>query len=376
MLQLLHRDMRLADRADEVVLARRGVEILRPQPRDHIVVQGIRDGRVRDAPADDVLQPVEAGLGFGRRGPGGDHLGAEIGEGLLVEQASAGLEDVVGRLVVLQRVVRIGGLRLELQQPILQPLIGGCGRPDLGREVGRHIGVEHRIDDLCRFGGAFGLVGHIDDVAELLTLDLQPLVEGRDRLAQEQRAGIGIRGFQSDLGGERARPLRDLVEDRRTECRGRSDEFRVVGQIEPVDHIDRDAVGREHVGLAVDAGRVDRRIGHDVLRLQRLVHPRVDEDAGRAREQRGREQDVAAGHDEPDPAADPDEPPPALADGEDVRHGDRTRLSGLEGHVRVRARTSARPGAGSCASWDAARVAGPWSISGSGARRRRSASGW
>ena len=112
-----------------------------------VVVQRVGAHLRRDFFAASQANPIETALGFGRRDLGVGELGSRFRTLIL---AAGGRFDVVGGLEILQRAVGVGGLLLQFDQAILQPLARDLGRLELGVQGCRDVAVGQGIGDLGR----------------------------------------------------------------------------------------------------------------------------------------------------------------------------------------------------------------------------------
>ena len=88
---------------------------------------------------------------------------------------------IVGSLEFKHRALRVLGLLLQLFDTLLGNLAGEFGRCDFADNVGLHVGVDDRVNNICRLHGVFRRKTNRDDARHILPDDCQianDVVEG------------------------------------------------------------------------------------------------------------------------------------------------------------------------------------------------------
>ena len=163
------------------------IEIALTELHDHRVVQRIRDGAVDLARIDHLGDPGVPRLGFRRTAAGIVQRSVEVGDPLLVHEATVGGHDVVRELEVENAL--LGGARLlpQFPHPVLEPLLRPLRGLELRLELVGDVGFRNLIGDARRLLGASGDERDPDDVGHADPFRPQAGVEGPGAMAARSR---------------------------------------------------------------------------------------------------------------------------------------------------------------------------------------------
>ena len=165
----------------KVGLPLRQVRILVAQPDDDIVVQRIRHIGVRHILPHDVLDAGKLRPRLTLVGARDGELRIELGDLLLVHQATAGIDDIIAALELHDRPLGIRCLLAQFLEAILQPQSSALGGVVLGLELIDHISLCDRIGDLRRLIAIRGRKADLEDEGDTLAFDAEPPLELLDR---------------------------------------------------------------------------------------------------------------------------------------------------------------------------------------------------
>ena len=241
---------------------------------DDRAVQGIRhrriDGRIRRLGIENGLDPIEPGLRFRNLRSRRDLLAVEFGELLFVHQPSAGLDDIVLGLELDHGAFGLGGLVAQLLDTVLQPEARAPRRLVFRVELIDDIGVGDRVGDLRRPFRRERVKANLDDVGQS-----EPGAPS-SRLRRTLRPCGG--SFRNPNSGYWCNEqMGDPANDGTDQPAARPAEFRVVLQMQILDHGQRDGLGLQDLDLTFDRRAVDRNVAQHRLLLKQLVLARVDD---------------------------------------------------------------------------------------------------